>query len=676
MAHASNLSGEWVAVISLDQRTKEWLETNGIGGYASSTILGLNTRRYHGLLVAAIAPPAGRMVLLSKLEESVVLNGRRYDLSTNRYPGVVHPSGYLFLSEFQIDPFPRFAFRVEDVEIEKRVFLVHGENTVVIEYEFRGPGCKFELRPLIAFRDYHATTRRNDALNPAVQNEGGVATLTPYAGLPSLHIAHDATEVRATGDWYFNFEYDIELERGFTDREDLFNPFVAHYDASPDRTVTIIASTERHQVAEARSMRQRELERRAAVVAASPSSDSLTTSLVAAADQFIVKRGELETVIAGYHWFSDWGRDTMIALPGLTITTGRCDIARNILLTFARYVDQGMLPNRFPDHGETPEYNSVDATLWMFEAVRAYAEHTNEWDFVRDNLYGVLTGIIDWHRRGTRFGIRVDTDGLLHAGEAGVQLTWMDAKVGDLVVTPRRGKPVEVQALWYNALRIMESFAERYGDTERQKAFVTMADRACGSFNAAFWNAAEGCLYDVIDDARDNSLRPNQILAVSLPYSMLDFEANHGLNVGARAPALTLGASPRAKAVVATVERELLTPRGLRTLGAKDRRYRGRYTGDPFSRDTAYHQGTVWPWLAGPFFTAYLKVHDWDQDSRTRVKAWLAQFETHLTEAGLGQVSEIFDGDPPFTPRGCIAQAWSVAELLRLATLIQGGKIV
>jgi predicted glycogen debranching enzyme len=367
----------------------------------------------------------------------------------------------------------------------------------------------------------------------------------------------------------------------------------------------------------------------------------------------------------------------MIALPGLTITTGRCDIARNILLTFARHVDQGMLPNRFPDHGETPEYNSVDATLWMFEAVRAYAEHTNEWDFVRDNLYGVLTGIIDWHRRGTRFGIRVDTDGLLHAGEAGVQLTWMDAKVGDLVVTPRRGKPVEVQALWYNALRIMESFAERYHDTERQQTFAGMADHACNSFNAAFWNLAEGCLYDVIDgDARDNSLRPNQILAVSLPYSMLDFEANHGLNVGARAPALTLGASPRAKAVVETVERELLTPRGLRTLGAKDRRYRGRYTGDPFSRDTAYHQGTVWPWLAGPFFTAYLKVHDWDQDSRTRVKAWLAQFESHLTEAGLGQVSEIFDGDPPFTPRGCIAQAWSVAELLRLANLIQGGKIV
>jgi predicted glycogen debranching enzyme len=644
-------------VIALDQKTKEWLETNGIGGYASSTILGLNTRRYHGLLVAAIAPPGGRMVLLSKIEETVVLNGRRYELSTNRYPGAVHPSGYLFLSEFRLDPFPRFVFRVEDVEVEKRVFLVHGENTAVIEYAFRGPGCNFELRPLIAFRDHHATTRRNDALNPAVQNEGGVVTLAPYAGLPSLHIAHDATEVAATGDWYLNFEYDIELERGFTDREDLFNPFVAHYDASPGRTVTIIASTERHQVAEAAAMRQRELTRRAAIVAASPSSDSLTTSLVAAADQFIVKRGELETVFAGYHWFCDWGRDTMIALPGLTITTGRYDIARNILLTFARNVDQGMLPNRFPDQGETPEYNTVDATLWMFEAVRAYAEHTNQWDFVRDNLYSVLTGIIDWHRRGTRFGIHVDTDGLLHAGEAGVQLTWMDAKVGDLVVTPRQGKPVEVQALWYNALRIMEWFAEKYGDTERQKTLAGMADQACGSFNAAFWNAAEGCLYDVVDgDARDNSLRPNQILAVSLPYSMLDFE--------------------RAKAVVATVERELLTPRGLRTLSAKDPRYRGRYEGDPFSRDTAYHQGTVWPWLAGPFFTAYLKIHDWDQDSRARVKAWLAQFEAHLTEAGLGQVSEIFDGDPPFTPRGCIAQAWSVAELLRLANLIEGGKIV
>ena len=539
-----------------------------------------------------------------------------------------------------------FVFRVEDIEIEKRVFMVHGENTVVIEYDFRGPQCKFELRPLIAFRDYHATTRRNDAINPSFQNESGLVTLTPYAGLPPLYLSHDAIEIKPTGDWYCNFEYDIEIERGFNDREDLLNPLVARYEVRSGAAVTIIASTERHAVAEAAGMRRSELERRAAVAAVSPSPDPLISSLVAAADQFIVKRGELQTIIAGYHWFGDWGRDTMIALPGLTMATGRSGIARNILLTFARYVDQGMLPNRFPDEGETPEYNTVDATLWMFEAVRTYATDTNDWDFVRDNLYSVLTGIVDWHRRGTRFGIRMDADGLLRAGEAGVQLTWMDAKVGDLVVTPRRGKPVEVQALWYNALRIMESLAGRYGDAEAEATFAGMADLARASFNDLFWNSASGSLYDVVDgDVRDASLRPNQIFAVSLPHSMLD--------------------AARAKAVVEIVERELLTPRGLRTLDTKDPRYRGRYAGDPMSRDTAYHQGTVWPWLIGPFFTAWLKVYGSD----TKVKAWLADFEQHLTEAGLGQVSEIFDGDPPFAPRGCIAQAWSVAELLRIANI-------
>jgi len=623
-------------------RTREWLETNGIGGYASSTIIGLNTRRYHGLLIAATKPPAGRTVLLSKMEETVVLDGHRYDLSTNRYPGVVHPCGYFFLTEFRLDPFPTFVFKVEDLEITKRVFMVHGENTAVIQYDFLGPNCKFELRPLIAFRDYHAITRRNDALNPSVQNEGGVITLAPYAGLPPLYLSHDAA-VESTGEWYYNFEYDIELERGFDDREDLFNPLVARYEVQPGSVVNIIASTERHKVAEADALRRSELDRRAAVVAASPSPDPLIAALVAAADQFVVKRGELETIIAGYHWFCDWGRDTMIALPGLTLASGRSEIARDILLTFAQHVDQGMLPNRFSDQGEAPEFNTVDATLWMFEAVRTYATHTGDWDFVRNNLYSVLTGIIDWHRRGTRFGIGMDADGLLRAGAPGVQLTWMDAKVGDLVVTPRRGKPVEIQALWYNALRIMESLAGRYGDAEREPMFARMADLARASFNDMFWNSASGNLYDVIDgDVRDASLRPNQIFAVSLPYSMLD--------------------AGRAKAVVETVERELLTPRGLRTLDTKDPRYRGQYIGDPLSRDTAYHQGTVWPWLIGPFFTAWRKIHGPD----SKAKDWLADFQTHLTEAGLGQVSEIFDGDPPFAPRGCIAQAWSVAELLRI----------
>jgi predicted glycogen debranching enzyme len=343
----------------------------------------------------------------------------------------------------------------------------------------------------------------------------------------------------------------------------------------------------------------------------------------------------------------------MIALPGLTLATGRPSIARSLLMTFARNVDQGMLPNRFPDDGEAPEYNTVDASLWMFEAVRAYLAQTNDWDFVRGGLFGVLAGIIEWYGRGTRFGIKVDDDGLLCAGERGVPLTWMDARIGECVVTPRQGKPVEVQALWYNALRVMEGLADRCGAACRAK-YADSAEHARASFNEIFWNESAGCLYDVVDrDVRDGSLRPNQILAVSLPHSMLDV--------------------PRAEAVVAIVERDLLTPRGLRTLASTDPRYQGRLVGGPASRDRAYHQGTVWPWLLGPFFTAWMKVHKPGRDSRATVKSWLSAFEGHLSEGGLGQVSEIFDGDEPYEARGCVAQAWSVAELLRVAVGLADG---
>jgi predicted glycogen debranching enzyme len=626
-------------------RTLEWLHPNGIGGYASATIPGLNTRRYHGLLVAATEPPAGRMVLLSKIEEAVIVDGRRYDLATNRFPGVIYPAGYTLLTEFRLHPCPTFVFNLEGIEIEKRVLMVQGQNTVLVEYAFSGPACDLELRPLIAFRDYHATTHANSALNPKYQNDAGVITLQPYASLPPLYIAHDSAQVEPAGGWYYNFEYDIDIERGFEDREDLFNPFVARYRVNPGAVVSIIASTERHRLSEAPEMR------RCPFIAGETMIDDLT----GAANQFLAKRGELETIVAGYHWFCDWGRDTMISLLGLTLDTGRHSVAPKILLAFAQHVDQGMLPNRFPDKGETPEYNTVDAALWMFEAVRAYAERSGDWAFVKDNLYEVLTGIIEWHRRGTRFGIKMDTDGLLHAGVPGVQLTWMDAKVGDYVVTPRRGKPVEIQALWYNALRIMELLAARFG-AAGQIDYGAMADLAYASFNRTFWNPQAGCLYDVIDgDIRDASLRPNQIFAVSLPNSMLE--------------------ESRARAVVETVERELLTPRGLRTLATSDPQYCGRYMGDVMSRDTAYHQGTVWPWLMGPFFAAKSKLQSRDRHV-AEVRAWLAGFEPHLSEAGVGQVSEIFDGDPPHAPRGCIAQAWSVAALLQLARSAQGETVL
>jgi predicted glycogen debranching enzyme len=543
------------------------------------------------------------------------------------------------------------------MEIEKRVFLVHGHNTVVIEYDFRGlapepqPEVTFELRPLIAFRDYHSTTRWNDALDPDFGIEGDRVTLTPYQGVPSLHIGFGKAQIEKVGDWYYNFERDAEFERGFYDDEDLFNPLVSKYALGPGDSVSVIASLESPPAAESADLRGREVQRRAELICSSRYSDSFITSLTTAADQFIVRRGGLDTIIAGYHWFGDWGRDAMIALPGLTLATGRTEIARGILETFARHVDRGMLPNRFPDDGADAEYNTVDAALWMFEAAHAYLNQTHDWSFVENKLYDPLAGIIEWYQRGTRFGIKVEADGLVHAGEAGSQLTWMDAKVGDVVATPREGKPVEIQALWYNALRIMEHVARKFGRLTEAASYATMADLARRSFNAAFWYGDGGYLYDVIDgERRDASSRPNQILAVSLSHSMLD--------------------SARAQAVVEAVERELLTPRGLRSLAPSDPRYRGRYVGDAATRDMTYHQGTVWPWLAGPFFTAWLKVHGTDEGSRKTVKAWLAQFEEHLNQAGLGQVSEIFDGDAPFEARGCIAQAWSVGELLRVAVAL------
>ncbi|NJM41906.1 MAG: hypothetical protein HC853_14700 [Anaerolineae bacterium] len=394
-----------------------------------------------------------------------------------------------------------------------------------------------------------------------------------------------------------------------------------------------------------------EIKRRENTVSDVPFEDELMVALSVAADAYIVQRGansEDKTVIAGYPWFADWGRDTMITLSGLTLVTGKYDIAKSMLRTFARHLDQGMLPNRFPDGGEQPEYNTVDATLWMFEATRALAHYTHDDEFVRRHLYEPLMDVIEWHKRGTRYNIHVDGDGLLFAGRPGVQLTWMDAKVGDWVVTPRIGKPVEIQALWFNALRIMAAFALKFGDETRHKDLCHLATEVQHSFNQQFWNEAAGCLFDGVDGvARDASIRPNQIFAVSLPHTMLPMD--------------------KAMRVVDMVQRELFTPFGLRSLSPSDPQFKGHYGGDVLSRDSAYHQGTVWAWLMGPFITAYVKVHESSSASRAQAKHWLDGFLPHLSDAGLGHVSEVFDGYAPHKPGGCFAQAWSVAELLRAA---------
>lgn len=637
--------------------SREWLETNGLGSFASSTIIGLNSRRYHGLLVAALTPPTGRAVLLSKLEETLVVDGQRFDLATNRYPGAVHPDGYRFLNRFQLDPYPVLTFEVPGGELVKSVCMVHGENSTVIHFDFRPEAgrqvsAQLELRPLIAFRDYHSLTHENGSLNASYREEPGCACVAPYTGMPELFLAHDALEVEPAGYWFRSFEYDRERERGLDFQEDLFCPVVLRFQLGPGASASVIASTARRDAARARGYLEAARTRRCGIEAAGPAgevtaeADSLIPALRLAADAFLVARGDGQTVIAGYPWFTDWGRDTMIALPGLTLVTGRHDAARGILSAFADHIDQGMLPNRFPDAGEEPEYNTVDATLWYFEAIRSFLQYTNDAGFIRERLYDKLGEILDWHERGTRYGIRVDGDGLLLSGAEGVQLTWMDAKVGDWVVTPRRGKPVEIQALWFNALRTMEGLARAFGDSDRERRCKTLANQAQRSFNSQFWNAQAHCLFDTVDGAeKDGSLRPNQILAVSLCHSMLTRE--------------------RMRAVVEVVQRELLTPLGLRSLAPSDPRYVGHYGGDVSSRDGSYHQGTVWPWLMGPFLTGYMRAHGRTRAARPQVEDWLPPFREHLREAGLGQISEVTDGDPPYTPGGCFAQAWSVAELLR-----------
>ncbi len=627
--------------------SREWLETNGIGGFGSGTISGANTRRYHGIFTPAIEPPLGRVTMLSKFEETLFIDGLPYELSANQYPSKIYPQGFQFLRTFRLDPFPIWKFEIAGIQLEKKIFMAHGQNTVICRWKVTRArrsdtrALSLEVRPLLSFIDYHHLRHEDAAFITDYIESSGVVEMKPVAEMPPIFFHHASARIEKTGYWYHDFEYAIERERGFDFREDLFQPFSMTFDnvSRAYIIVSIAGST-----AEADTLEKAEIKRRKSAVKMARAEDDFTRELAVAADQFVVSRAEGQTIIAGYPWFSDWGRDTMIALSGLTLATNRPEIARGILQEFSNHISEGMLPNRFPDAGSEAEYNTVDATLWYFEAVRAYAAHTGDLAFIRDNLYLKLADILAWHLRGTRYNIHVDTDGLLCAGEPGVQLTWMDAKIGDLVITPRTGKPVEVQALWFNALCIMAEFAEGFGDDEDRSRYIALAALAKISFNALFWNDDEQCLFDVVENGnRDGSVRPNQIFAISLPHSMLDSE--------------------RAKLIVDKVEAELLTPVGLRSLSPKDPKYVPVYIGSPFERDSAYHQGTVWAWLIGPFVDAYRRVYP---ESEKSVEEMLSGFKKHLSEAGIGQISEIFDADPPHNPRGCPAQAWSVAEVLRV----------
>ena len=633
---------------------KEWLETNGLGGYASSTIIGANTRGYHGLLVSAIKQSTHRMVTLSKIEETIIIEGRRYEISCNQYIGAIYPEGYKYLDSFRLDPFPTFKYVIEDAVIEKSIFMVHGRNTVFVVYQLvEGPKpVNIELRPLIACRDFHGRMHENYNLKIDAQHSNG--SMSVYMNGIRLSLLLRDGDFKALPDWYRNFEYIVEAQRGQESHEDLYSPGYFVHEIGRGKEIALIASTEDPSVFDLESSRSHELNRKGKIMENSllnltPKNFQYCIScLLASADQFLVKRDDYPSIIAGYHWFGDWGRDSMISLPGLTLVTEQYEIAKDILKNLARYCDKGMIPNYFPESGGQPEYNSVDASLWFIYAVKKYFDSTEDLLFIESELSDVLRDIIQHYREGTRYNIHTDEDGLLYAGEEGVQLTWMDAKIGDLVVTSRCGKAVEINALWYNALRTMEDFSHRLGHSGSAQKYSDLAEKTKESFNEMFWNEKGGYLYDCIDgDYFDDSIRPNQIFAISLPYQVL--------------------LEKRASSVLKVVQNELLTPYGLRTLSPKDKRYKGQCIGDQYSRDMAYHQGTVWAWLLGPFIMAYVRVNGQNNQTRDFIKGLLGKLtHDHFNDAGLSTISEIFDGDPPHHPRGCIAQAWSVAEILQV----------
>jgi len=626
---------------------REWLVTNGLGGYAGGTISGALTRHYHALLIAALKPPLGRMVTLVKLNEIATYDGVRYPLYTDALTdGVFSPQGYKHIESFRLEgTTPVWVFAVGDAQLEKRVWMEQGANTTYVRYTMlRGRlPLSLDMAAVCCYRDHHDGITCAALPNVHVESVAHGVRILPAADSAPYVLLSDRASVTPRLEWFSGYEKVIEIERGTQTPDENFFAGDFHAALEVGQSVTLIASSESAPDLDADSAwaRRQAYEARLLMQSGLASAPQAIAQLVLSADQFIITRDGGHSVIAGFPWFSDWGRDTMIALNGLTLAVGRPEIAASILRTFARYVNQGMLPNRFPDEGDAPEYNTVDATLWYFEAIRAYHEATGDVALVRD-LFDVLDDIIAWHVRGTRYGIAVDpSDGLLRSGEAGVQLTWMDVKIDDWVVTPRTGKAVEINALWYNALMSMADFARALN--RPHEGYTAHAERVRAGFQR-FW--AGEYLYDVLDTpdgTADSTLRPNQVFAVSLHHTR------------------DLLSESQRRAVVDMVGRVLLTSHGLRSLDPRHADYIGFYNGDRFKRDSAYHQGTVWAWLMGAFVQAHLSVYG------DKAAAWsFARPLLDTLEADcIGQVSEIFNGDAPFEGMGAYAQAWSVAELLR-----------
>jgi len=633
---------------------REWLCTNGLGSFAAGTVSGRLARRYHGLLVAALAPPLGRTLLVAKTEDVATYGGQTFTLSADRWAdGTLAPRGDQLIERFRLEgTTPVWTYACADARVERRVWMAQGANTTYVSYRLvRGvEPLHLVLRVLVNYRDYHALTRA-DSWQMRIEAVPHGVRVTAFDGARPFLVLAEGAAVAAAHVWYRGVRLPREEERGLDHLDDHLHAATVMARLAPDATLTLVLSAETTPERDSAVAWRHRQEHEAEVLGAwrrqhKPDAPGWIERLVLAADQFIVRRGaDGVSVIAGYPWFGDWGRDTMVSLPGLTLVTGRSDVTRRILTTFARFVDGGMLPNRFPDSGDVAEYNTVDAALWFVEAVRAYHQATGD-DATLAALWPALEAIVRGYREGTRYGIHEDpADHLIAAGAPGVQLTWMDAKIGDRVITPRGGKPVEISALWYNALRAMAGFARRLG--RPSTPWDDHAERVRAGF-ARFWNErARGC-FDVLDGegGHDASVRPNQIFAVSLPASPLPPE--------------------RQRALVDTCARHLAVSYGLRSLAPEDPRYCGGCAGDPLTRDSAYHQGTAWAWLAGPFARAHFRVHG----DREAALALLLPFAHHLGDAGLGSISEIFDGAAPHVPRGCPQQAWSVAEVLAAWTEI------
>lgn len=632
--------------------SREWLVTNGLGGFGSGTVGGQLTRRYHGLLIAALRPPLGRTLLVPKFEEIVEYDGRPYSLATNRWrSGVIEPQGYRQIEEFHLEGMsPVWTYACADVLLSKKIWMEQGANTTYVLYrlERASEPATLSIKALVNYRDFHSLTRAGAWRMDVSQVERGLR-INAFDGAVPFYLLSSSARAQPCHQWYRAFELSAEAFRGMGHQEDHLHAGTFEVKLEPGESVLMVISTDANPNLDAQSplgrleVRGKTLMRKFHDMHMSVPTPDWINQLALAADQFVVKRKVKDTdgytVIAGYHWFSDWGRDTLVALPGLTLATGRAGVARDILLAWSGLVDGGMLPNRFPESGENPDFNSVDAALWYFSAVRSYWSRTRDKDFLKQ-VFPALCDIIAAHMRGTRYNIHLDrSDGLLYAGQEGLQLTWMDAKVGDRVVTPRIGKPVEINALWLNALSAMAEFADELGSPADDFRHATQ-DAKRGF--ERFWNVSKGYCFDVLDgpEGNDPSLRPNQIFTVALPETPFEPE--------------------RQRAILDAVARILQASPGLRTLAPDDPHYKGTYAGSQEDRDGAYHQGTVWGWLLGPFVKAHLRVHN----DPAAAASFLSPVAHQIQAQGLGTVGEIYDADPPFVPRGCIAQAWTVGGIL------------